>query len=263
MASLARIEYEACPLCGDLAITDLTAYNCTKHPLYRPPLPDVMRWCECFRCKHVFTDGYFGPDALEVLFSGTPENQRPGQNVEASRNLWAGVVERVAQRLPTATGRWLDVGFGDGGLLACAQEWGFDPLGIDLRPDTVAALASLGIPARCAELEAVGESGAWSVVSMCDVLEHMPFPPRALAHVRTLLAPGGVLFLSMPNLDTLLWRQLDRDRRNPYWIELEHYHNFSRARLYALLREHGFEPEWYGVNRRYLCGMEVIARRLP
>jgi SAM-dependent methyltransferase len=260
---IARIAYDACPLCGDPAITDIASFNCTKHPLWRPPLPEVIDWCQCFACKHVFTDGYFGPEALEVLFSDTPENQRPGQNVEASRNLWARVVEHVAPRLATMTGRWLDVGFGDGGLLACAQEWGYEPLGIDLRRDTVEALGALGIPARCAGLEAVGEPGTWSVVSMCDVLEHMPFPPRALAHAHGLLAPGGILFLSMPNMDNLLWRALDRERRNPYWIELEHYHNFSRARLYDLLRQHGFTPEWYGVSRRYLCGMEVIARRGP
>jgi hypothetical protein len=42
---------------------------------------------------------------------------------------------------------------------------------------------------------------------------------------------------------------------------IEHYHNFSRSRLYALLRETGFEPVRYGISERYRACMEVIARK--
>jgi hypothetical protein len=76
-----------------------------------------------------------------------------------------------------------------------------------------------------------------------------------------LLADGGVLFISLPNSDSMLWRALDRENANPYWGELEHYHNFSRERLYRLLRETGFEPLRYGISERYRACMEVIARR--
>ena len=57
------------------------------------------------------------------------------------------------------------------------------------------------------------------------------------------------------------WRLLDAVNANPYWGELEHYHNFGRARLYALLIEYGFEPLHYRVSERYRVCMEVIARR--
>jgi hypothetical protein len=66
----------------------------------------------------------------------------------------------------------------------------------------------------------------------------------------------------MPEKDTATWRELERELRNPYLAEIEHYHNFSRERLYALLGETGFEPAWYGVSERYVCGMAVIARRV-
>jgi hypothetical protein len=48
---------------------------------------------------------------------------------------------------------------------------------------------------------------------------------------------GGV----RPGSDRLSY-PLDRQKANPYWAEIEHCHNFSRSRLYALLREMGFEP---------------------
>jgi hypothetical protein len=62
-------------------------------------------------------------------------------------------------------------------------------------------------------------------------------------------------------MESMLWKAMDRQRANPYWAEIEHYHNFGRSRLYALLREMGFEPLRYGISERYRAGMEVIARK--
>ena len=55
---------------------------------------------------------------------------------------------------------------------------------------------------------------------------------------------------------------MDRNESNPYWAEPEHCHNFTRERLYTLLRQVGFDPCHYAVNARYVAGMEVIARKL-
>jgi predicted SAM-dependent methyltransferase len=78
-----------------------------------------------------------------------------------------------------------------------------------------------------------------------------------------LLKPGGVLLVSMPNSESAVWLALDQQNLNPYWAEIEHRHNFSRRRLYALLEEGGFAPRAYAVSDRYRACMEVIAERLP
>jgi len=269
--TLTRIAYQGCPLCGEKEFDRLARYDCSNHPLYKPSLPALMKWCSCRACRHVFTDGYFDDAALAVLFADAHASQQPGGDAESGRNLWARVIERVAamapgapQRgleAPAAPGRWLDVGFGDGALLMTAREWGFDVLGIDLRADSVGALNALGVPARCVALEQLDAPGAFDVISMADVLEHMPFPAPALRHVHRLLAERGIVYLSMPNADSASWRALDREGNNPYWVEIEHYHNFTRERLQALLRDCGMTPVWYGVSNRYRCGMELIARR--
>ncbi|MGB8899283.1 MAG: hypothetical protein WCC90_08670 [Methylocella sp.] len=54
-------------------------------------------------------------------------------------------------------------------------------------------------------------------------------------------------------------RRLHANGVNPYWGEIEHYHNFSRKRPYALLEEHGFRPVEYHVTERYRVCVEVIA----
>jgi 2-polyprenyl-3-methyl-5-hydroxy-6-metoxy-1,4-benzoquinol methylase len=167
------------------------------------------------------------------------------------------MVERIARY--AASGDWLDVGFGNGSLLFTAEEWGYRPVGIDLRKDNVQALKNLGYEAHCIDLDAMVPDERFSIISMADVLEHMPFPRNGLKAAHRLLRPGGVLFLSMPNMDNMVWRLLHANGVNPYWGEIEHYHNFSRKRLYALLAEHGFRPLEYQISERYRICMEVIA----
>ncbi len=255
-----RVLFDGCPLCGAKSWRELRTADCTKHPLYKAVVPKKMRWLECSACKHVYTDGYFSDDVLAIIFAKTQENQMPGFQIEEQRSVSARIVERIAAN--ASIGKWLDVGFGNGSLLMTAQEWGFDPVGLDLRTSSVAALKKLGLAAICADIAELQPLDGVTVVSMADVLEHMPAPAKGLQSAYSQLQDGGILFVSMPHYDCATWRLLDTQNANPYWMEIEHYHNFSRPRLYDLLRENGFEPLCYSVSERYRMCMEVIARRI-
>jgi len=220
-----------------------------------------MSWKRCAACGHVFTDGYFSSEVAEIIFANTHDNQKPGWQFEKQRTISARMVERIAHHAPR--GRWLDVGFGNGSLLFTAAEWGFTPVGIDLRQSSVDAIARLGIEALCCDITSLDQPNAFSVISMADVLEHMPFPRAGLDAAYRLLQHNGILFLSMPHYDCPAWRLLDLANANPYWGELEHFHNFSRQRLDNLLRETGFEFMSYGISERYRICMEITARRVP
>jgi protein O-GlcNAc transferase len=254
---IARVAYPVCPLCGSAEIPVVLGADCTKHALYQPGLPPVINWCECRACGHVFTEGTFDDAALDVVFSKTHPNQLVGYDMERQRPISARIVERVARHKPC--GLWLDVGFGNGSLLFTAEEWGYVPVGIDLRKANVESLTTLGYEAHCASIEALPHDNRYSVVSMADVLEHLPYPAIGLAAAHRLLQSDGILFLSMPNMDNMVWRLLHANGVNPYWGELEHYHNFSRRRLYTLLEDHGFTPLSYHASERYRVCMEVIA----
>jgi SAM-dependent methyltransferase len=254
-----KVLFEACPLCESLDFSHLRTGDCSTHPLYQASLSPKLPWNRCNKCSHVFTDGYFTPEACEILFSKTNEGQRIGYEIEKQRFVSARMVERVLDY--ATSGNWLDVGFGNGSLLFTAQEYGFTPIGLDLRSENVAKLNALGVQAHCKDLTDVELPDTCTVISMADVLEHMPFPQHGLQAAGRLLADDGVLLISMPNTENVLWDLLTRGDINPYWGELEHYHNFSRSRLYELLEEQGFEPVRYGVSERYRVCMEVIARK--
>jgi len=263
-----RIPYDECPLCRCRDLTKVGSFDCSAHPAHRSPLPTTMRWVRCVACGHVFTDGYWSEEALTLLFSDSHAHQSPdGVDIHRARAISAPIVEAVtALRAAPAVdaGRWLDVGFGNGALLTTAEEYGYEVLGLDLRESSVSLLKEMGYDARCAELSSISpEDGLFDVISMADVVEHMAFPTLGLRDAHGLLSDGGLLLVSMPNMDCLAWRALDRARKNPYWTEIEHHHNFGRRRLYALLTECGFVPCRYGISSRYVACMEVVARKAP
>jgi SAM-dependent methyltransferase len=271
------ISFSLCPLC-DAAVDSAEEFkvaNASSHPSYKPELPAMMRWLRCRSCSHVFTESYRSEEGDRVLFSSTLPHQLPNATQsEYLRNLWAPTVHRVAERLSetrdraTVFGvqgvnqpRWADIGFGNGGLIMTAGEFGFAATGVDARAEPVERLKALGYAAICSAFENLAIEEPLSVLSMADVLEHMPAPRAAIDKVHALLEADGLFYLSCPNSETSTWRLWEEANTNPYWGELEHYHNFSRSKLLQLLNDHGFRVIDYFVSARYYSCMEIIARK--
>ncbi|ADU01057.1 class I SAM-dependent methyltransferase [Mycolicibacterium gilvum] len=259
-----RTKYAACPLCESGEISALATVNCTGHAMWREPLEPNITWMQCGTCDHVFTDGFFTEAALDVLFGNTQDMQIVGNDIEYHRNISAKMVQRVVEALGLPNDRlWLDIGFGNGSLLMTAKEFGFDVFGIDLRKKNVEDLNACGFSAYHGTLRSAASEVTFnsrpSVISMADVVEHEPYPLETLRTARELISSPGMLLISMPNASAPLWHYWNATDQNPYWHEIEHYHNFTRERLYDVLRDSGFEPRHYAISERYRCCMEVLA----
>jgi protein O-GlcNAc transferase len=149
--SIKRRAYSACLLCESRDMSAVIGADCSRHPIYQPGLPSVMNWHLCGNCGHVFTEGYFDAGAAALVFAKTQPGQTVGYDMERQRPVSARIIERVARHV--REGRWLDVGFGNGSLLFTAEEWGYTPVGLDLRKDNVRALKGLGYEAYCQPIE--------------------------------------------------------------------------------------------------------------
>ncbi len=259
-----QVAYKNCPLCeGNFKV--ISTHIATRHPLWHEVLPPHLEWCKCDSCEHIFTRYYWDKEGLKQVFLKANEGQLAGGDIHHRRITWAPTVDRIVNQLggyQKVTKRkkpatWLDVGFGNGALIATAQEYGFDAYGIDARQEAVDRLNAIGYKAICSTFEDL-DTEPYSVISMCDVLEHMPYPRTALKKAKKMLEKDGVLSISLPNSDSSHWKLMGKD--NPYWIEIEHYHNFSRQSLEQLLNEEGFEMVEYSISQRYIACMEVFAK---
>jgi SAM-dependent methyltransferase len=263
VATHRRIEltfYPGCPLCDFSDAPIICGGDCSGRETYREGVPRSVVWKRCAACGHIFRDGYFSGDSLQAVLGRTMVTQTVGVAYEAVRLQVERTIDLV---LPfERDGIWLDVGFGDGSLLRTVKEFGFSPRGIDLRRPNVEALLKLGIGALCAGVDEIHADPPCRVISMQYVLAHLPYPRAALASAHRLLGDNGVLVVSTPNTETSLWEQWEREGKNPYWGEIECCHHFGKNRLYALLREQGFEPVRYAIGQRYRSCMEVVARKV-
>ena len=95
------------------------------------------------------------------------------------------------------------------------------------------------------------------MVTLWDVIEHLHDPRGSLVRIAELLAPGGVLIVSVPVMDSLDHRLFGR-----YWAGYEiprHLHFFSTRTLTSLFHATGFRV----VARHVLHGSDhAFAREM-
>jgi SAM-dependent methyltransferase len=137
-------------------------------------------------------------------------------------------------------GRLLDVGCSNGDFLEVAGRRGFEVEGLEPDPGTSAQARERGLNVRTATLDDADYApSSFDAITLWHVVEHLGSPKHALAAVRHLLRPGGVVAVETPAVDTI-WFTLLRSR----WRQLipDHYYFFSRRTIIDLLRATGFEP---------------------
>lgn len=143
--------------------------------------------------------------------------------------------------------RLLDVGCSSGLFLDEARAAGFDVCGAELSPDTARfARGHFGLEVHVGDWREAGYAeGSFDVVTLFDVIEHVPDPLAELTALLRLLRPGGLLLQSTPNIDGLFPRLSYRlARRLDYWPHPEpphHLYRFSERTLPELTERAGYE----------------------
>jgi SAM-dependent methyltransferase len=105
-------------------------------------------------------------------------------------------------------GSLLDVGCATGSFLRVAQAKGWRCSGVEVSAFAAAeARERTGCDVFCGKLEdAPFDGGSFDVITMWDLLEHLPDPLDGLERARRLLKPSGLLLVNTPNENSLLRR---------------------------------------------------------
>ena len=146
-----------------------------------------------------------------------------------------------------APGRVLDVGCSVGSYLQEARDAGWDAVGLEFSKDSSeVARSQHGLEVITGTLDDQPFSEAsFDLVTLWDVIEHVPDPLGTMAQVHALLKPGGLVAIATPNIDGLFPRvSYPLARLLRYWPHPEpphHLFQFSKRTLQRLLEDAGFE----------------------
>ena len=150
----------------------------------------------------------------------------PAENYWYRRHL--AVYEWIGARVIGS--RVLDMACGEGYGSAVLARGAQSVLGVDANPEAFehARLRYAGQNLRFERgmVENHGEPGAYDAVVFLQTIEHVQDPLAGLRHFRSLLAPGGAVYVSTPNLLTLAPPGADKSS-NPWHIKEYRAHEFD------------------------------------
>ena len=140
-------------------------------------------------------------------------------------------------------GRVLDLGCGPGFFLNVARSAGWTVQGIEISEAASAyARQTLQLPVLNSEIEiGLVPPATFDLVTMWDVIEHVPDPLRARSKAASdALRPGGGLVLTTGDVDSVV-AKLSGERWHLYNLP-EHFYFHTERSLRSLAKQAGFRP---------------------
>lgn len=214
---------------------------------------NVVRHCKRCKCRYLnqfITDSDDGVPVRRVLrahpLAATPSYEAHShlarEKTSQRRLAW------VRRQVP-AKARVLEVGVRDGSFGASAST-DYEYVGLDPASAAARHARARGLDVYCATLSSFVNTGpSFDVITLFHVFENMADPHDALARIKDLLKPGGVLFLSTIDTEGIIY--LMTERRNMSQNFRTHLILYSRSALIELLERSGFEITDIGPDFEY------------
>jgi SAM-dependent methyltransferase len=220
-----------CPVCFSSEV-----WTCAQIP------GNVVRACRRCKCRYLnqFADEEGTVPVRRVLRAhhapSTPtyESHSPPARERTSQRRF----NWVRRQLP-ARARVLEVGVRDGsfGILASKD---YEYVGIDPASAAARHARARGLEVYCASLSSFVNVGpAFDALTLFHVFENIADPHDALARIKDLIKPGGVLFLSSFDTEGLIYLFSEKKRMAQNFRA--HLILYSRSALIELLEHSGFE----------------------
>lgn len=210
------------------------------------PLPEPKQLSKFYKSKY-----------YELIHKGgrAPEINRLMKGGKSARDERAWLcatlysdIACVLKRLSSGS-RALDIGCGTGEFIQYLKKNGFDPVGIEPSADAAIIAGSKNLevynlnvedfPSRCKSKT----SDTFDIVTLINVLEHVPDPANIVKIVKKILNPGGIVCIRVPNdfnaLQIPAKKQLGKKE---WWVAIpDHINYFSFDSLKSFLGKLGFE----------------------
>jgi 2-polyprenyl-3-methyl-5-hydroxy-6-metoxy-1,4-benzoquinol methylase len=204
-------------------VLECSAADCRLQFLYPQPTREEL--------SELYRSAYYQPGAPNQnnVYANTP------------RKVATGLVKTLVARIgPLAGRRVLDFGAGIGVFADDLRALGATVVCVEPDPEARTQIAARGLPCypTLEDLKAGQATAPFDLVTAIEVIEHLEDPARDLRLLHDVTSPGGTLFLTTPNFQSLRarlqghrWEQY----RNP-----THLFYFTPQSLERVMRLAGF-----------------------
>ena len=233
-------ERVKCNLCG----------SSDESVLFRTP----ERIVQCRQCGLIYTNPRLDLASLQKMYAKeyfVIDTQEYGTSYKAYANyigdepvILRSMLRRMrkVEKYAPRVGMLLDVGCATGFSLLAAQQRGWQASGVEFSDFCVDYARSRGLDVFHGLLQALRDGDArYDAITMWDYLEHSADPLGDLKQCQRLLKPGGVVVLSVPNVDSWSYALFKQN-----WIGFknnEHFYFFSRSSMGAMASQAGLRLE--------------------
>jgi SAM-dependent methyltransferase len=219
----------------------------------------------CQRCGFLYVNPQPTEQELVTLYAHDYYGEDP-----------EGAADSLAYRMPVFQsgiralrylrdpGRLLDDGCGTGDFVALAQSAGWQAVGVELSLAAVSAAVKRGRDVRQGTLrDQRFPTACFDVITLWDVLEHLPDPKGEVKEIHRVLKPGGLLVVRVPNTTFQLAKAFCREHlagKGPTALQANyHLSHFTSQSLKFLLEITGFSVvrEEAGVADAKVHGSDV------
>ena len=211
-----------------------------------PNIPKFFYFVQCDGCGLIYQNPRFDFNELrmiayppEMFIKGKERKIIRGTKVR-ERYKWLREIKQIEKF--SNKGKILDIGCANGIFLYYCEKNGWEPYGIEQSEIAVNyATKELDLNVKQGTLEDVKyPDDFFDVVTMFDVIEHLPDPKKTLQKIHKILKPNGLLIVMTINVGSLNARVAGK-----YWTHIHplgHYYYFSRKTLSKVLEITGFKP---------------------
>jgi 2-polyprenyl-3-methyl-5-hydroxy-6-metoxy-1,4-benzoquinol methylase len=201
---------------------------------------DIVR---CTECSHVYVNPRLSDTELDRIYSnnyfhntdyGYEEYESTSHLRKLNFNRWYNDLKPF---LKSSKGKALDVGCASGLFLEILKKDSWEVKGIELDPAMIKKLKEQGIDHYSSKLESFETTEKFDLITLFDVIEHIPYPALAFDKLQDLLAPGGIIAIITPD-----YNSTQRKLFGKRWFQfkpMEHIHYFTPETLSRKAKESG------------------------
>ncbi|MBN1299258.1 MAG: class I SAM-dependent methyltransferase [Actinobacteria bacterium] len=238
-------ETVACNLCGSENYrVIIEPYKKDFNPLEvitaSQGIRGTQRIVRCLDCGLVYVNPRINAAVVSESYAGTIDKVYV-QGASGRQQTFTQCAKKI-DRWKKPPGRLLDVGCAAGFFVNAAKKHGWDAAGVDPSNWLVKwGIENLGVKLYAGTLKDIGFGDKeFDVLTIWDVLEHVPDPAKELQECYRVLKKGGIIVINYPDFGSILSRLAGRR----WWFLLSnHLYYFTEKTIRKYLENSGFKVE--------------------